>query len=63
MEEFDWSRVVGSFILAMTEWKLGRESEARACYDRAVTRMNEIYPRDPSRILLRDEAEVLGIQS
>ena len=51
------------FALAMTEWQLGRKSEARDSYDRGVTRMNETYPRFPEYILLRGEAaELLGIQ-
>jgi hypothetical protein len=51
------------FALAMTEWKLGKRSEARSYYDRGVTRMNETYPRAPVYILYREEAaELLGIE-
>jgi tetratricopeptide (TPR) repeat protein len=51
------------FALAMTEWKLGNRADARSFYDRAAIRMNETYPRDPWKIIIKKEAaEVLGIE-
>jgi tetratricopeptide (TPR) repeat protein len=54
---------LGLFTLAMTEFQLDNRAEARRYYDRAVSRMNETYPRYPEYQLLREEAaELLGIQ-
>ena len=50
------------FPLAMTQWQLGRRDEARATYDRAAAEMDEISPRFPVFVLLRDEAaRTLGV--
>jgi tetratricopeptide (TPR) repeat protein len=50
------------FLLALAQWQTDRSREARATYDRAVTLMNEVAPRDPVYGLLRDEAaRTLGI--
>jgi len=51
------------FPLAMAQWQLGRRKDARATYDRAAAQMDEISPRFPVFVLLRDEtAQLLGIQ-
>lgn len=44
------------FFLAMTESKLGRQADARRTYDRAVSRMNETWPKSPDLVLLKREA-------
>ena len=50
------------FPLALVQWQLGRRDDARATYDRAVAQMDEISPRFPVFVLLRDEAaQALGI--
>jgi tetratricopeptide (TPR) repeat protein len=52
------------FFLAMTEWRLGNQTEARSYYERALARMNATYRSSPGYVLLRDEAaEMLGIKS
>ena len=47
------------FALAMTEWQLGRKSEARDYYDRSIARMNETYPRFAEYVLMQQEAAAL----
>ena len=50
------------FPLALAQWQLGRSDDARATYDRGVALMDEISPRFPVFVLLRDEAaRTLGI--
>jgi tetratricopeptide (TPR) repeat protein len=44
------------FFLAMTEWNLDRQADARSTYDRAVARMNDTWPKSPDLVLLKKEA-------
>jgi tetratricopeptide (TPR) repeat protein len=46
-------------FLAMAYWQLGKEHQARKCYDRAVKWMDQKRPHDAEMSLLRDEAETL----
>jgi tetratricopeptide (TPR) repeat protein len=51
------------FSLAMTCWKLGKKTEARRYYDRAVARMQANDPDDPVYQRRRAEAaQVLGVE-
>lgn len=51
------------FPLAMAQWQLGRREDARATYDRAAAKMDEVSPRFPIFVLLRDEAaRTLGVE-
>jgi tetratricopeptide (TPR) repeat protein len=51
------------FTMAMTEWKLGRETEARAYYDRGVTNVEATLPKSPLLLRFKQEAtELLGVQ-
>jgi hypothetical protein len=48
--------------MAMTEWKLGREAEARAYYDRGVENIEATLPRSPLLLRFKHEAaQLLGI--
>jgi WD40 repeat protein/serine/threonine protein kinase/tetratricopeptide (TPR) repeat protein len=46
-------------FLAMTDWKLGRETEARAWYDKAIQSMNPTAAQDEELVRFRSEAEEL----
>jgi tetratricopeptide (TPR) repeat protein len=51
------------FVVAMLEWKLGNEKEARRWYDRAVRRMDENDPENGELVEARAEAEkTLGLK-
>ncbi len=49
------------FYLSMTLERLGDRERSRHWYDRAVARMDELYPKNPELVALRREAgELLG---
>jgi tetratricopeptide (TPR) repeat protein len=61
-EEHEFDEAGDLFYLAMTNWKLGRKTEARRCYDRAVVRLGATFPNDQEwRRLQRETASLLGV--
>ena len=60
--ESDQVSVYGSFFLAMTQWKLGEQPEARSSYDTAVEQMERTWPLSPGFNRIKAEAsQVLGL--
>jgi serine/threonine protein kinase/Flp pilus assembly protein TadD len=58
-DNFEEKEAINWYFLAMANWQMGEQEQARQCYDRAVEQMNKNAAHEDQLLRLQSEAEEL----